>query len=143
MDERFKKLDPSIQKILNAYPVRNPVRWKKEHGIVVITYKKNLTRFERRLQQSIGGPEDIRRPMDEKGSVIWELCDGKRTVSDICDIMDTRYREEIEPVFVYVQTVLKILLERNLIHLEKEKPDKPLPVRKQRVIKNRLVPGSE
>jgi hypothetical protein len=131
-------IDPKMQKILNAYPVRSKVKWSKKNGIVVIMYPKSLTRIEKKLQRHIGGPDDIRRTMDEKGSVIWELCDGRHNIREICDIMDSRYREDIEPVLEYVHKVLVMLLERNLIYLEQNKPEKPLPMRKLRVLKERI-----
>jgi len=135
MKENLSQIDPKLRKILLAYPVRNPVSWRKKDGIVEIIYPKTLTRFEKKLQKHIGGPENVRRTMDEKSTVIWENCDGRHNIKEICDIMDHRYREEIEPVFEYVHRVLLVLLERNLIRLEQEKPDIPLPARKQRVIK--------
>ena len=75
------------------------------------------------------------RTLDERGSIIWELCDGRYNIKEICDVLDARYHEDIEPVLEYVHKVLVVLLERNLVRLEREKPDKPLPVRKQRVLK--------
>jgi hypothetical protein len=113
------------QYILNIRPVRNPVYWKKENGLVVIIYKKHFTRFERWLHKYIGGPEYIRRPLDEKGTVIWELCDGKHTVRDICNELDKRFKEEVEPVFPRVQKFLEMLLRLNLIRL--------IPVSQRRV----------
>ena len=135
MSDKLEQLSPGLKKIFLAYPVRNPVRWYKRKGIAVVVYPKNLTRFEKGLQKAIGGPDVVRRTMDEKGTVIWELCDGRHNVKEICDIIDSRYREEVEPVFEYVQKVLVVLLERNLLRLEETKPERPLPVRKQRVIK--------
>ena len=129
------EIDPKMQKILTAYPVRTNVRWRKKNGIVVIIYPKSLTRFEKKLQKRIGGPEEVRRTLDERGSIIWELCDGRYNIKEICDVLDARYHEDIEPVLEYVHKVLVVLLERNLVRLEREKPDKPLPVRKQRVLK--------
>jgi hypothetical protein len=135
MNDNSDEIDPKIQNILTAYPVRVPVTWHKEKGIVVIIYPKSLNRFEKKLQKHIGGPENVRRTLDERGSIIWELCDGRNNIKDICDVLDTRYHEEIEPVLEYVHNALLVLLERNLIKLEQEKPEKPLPVRKQRVLK--------
>jgi hypothetical protein len=135
MAKTLSSLDPRMQNILQAYPVRSPVSWHKKNGIAVIIYRKDLTGFERWLQRRIGGPDMVRRPLDEKGTLIWELCDGRHNIKDICDVIDSRYREEIEPVLEYVHKVLVVLLERNLIRLEREKPKRPLPVRKQRVLR--------
>jgi hypothetical protein len=135
MSKKVSELDPKLQGILGSYPVRNPVSWHKENGIAVITYKKEFTKFESWLQRRIGGPEIVRRTMDEMATIIWELSDGRHSIKEICDILDKRYHEEVEPVLEYVHKVLVILLERNLIRLERTKPENPLPVRKQRVLK--------
>jgi hypothetical protein len=135
MPAKLGDLDPRLQKILLSYPVRSRVAWHKKDGIVTISYRKNFTRFERRLHRWLGGPTIVKRPMDEKSSIVWELSDGRNSIKDICDVLDERYREEIEPVLEYVHNVLLVLLERNLVRLEVEKPSKPLLARKQRVLK--------
>jgi hypothetical protein len=139
MAEKMSRLDPKFKRIFGAYPVRNPVSWRKKKGVVIITYAKNFTRFEKWLHRYIGGPKLVRRLLDEKSSLIWELSDGRHSIKEICDIMDECYHEEIEPVFEYVHNVLLVLLERNLLHLEPTKPARPLPYRKMRVLKKKVI----
>jgi len=135
MNAKLDDVDTKLQKIFLAYPVRAPVRWYRKKGTAVIVYRKNLSMFERRLQGALGGPDDVRRTMDEKATIIWEMSDGRHTVKDICDRLYSEYKEEIEPVFEYVHKVLVVFLERGLMRLEKDRPVRPLPVRKQRVLK--------
>jgi hypothetical protein len=135
MPIKFTDLDPKMQRVLGVYPVHNPVKWVHEKGRIVLTYKKDFTKFEKKLHNKLGGPEDIRRPLDDKGSKIWELCDGQHTISDICDEMDDIYHEDIEPVLDRVWKFLEILLKLNLIRLEME----PVKPKKRRVLKNKNV----
>jgi hypothetical protein len=131
MPVKFTDLDPNMQRVLTVYPVRNPVRWVRENERIVLIYKKDFTRFEKKLHNKIGGPEDIRRPLDEKGTRIWELCDGQHTLEDICSEMDELFHEEIEPVLDRVWKFLELLLQLNLIRLETE----PVKPKKRRVVR--------
>lgn len=131
MPVRFTDLDPKMQRVLSVYPVHNLVKWERESDRVVLIYKKDFSKFERRLQKRLGGPDVIRRPLDEKGSRIWELCDGQHTLQDICDEMDALYHEDIEPVLDRVWKFLEILLKLNLIRLESH----PVKPKKRRVVK--------
>lgn len=119
-DNGRRKEEGHIPKVFYSYPVRNElVRWeKKEDGTVVLIYRKNLSRFERWLQKHIGGPLDIRRPLDAPGSRIWELCDERHTLLDICRIMDEEFKEEMDPVFDKVRRFIEHLLMLNLLFLK-------------------------
>lgn len=112
------------EKVLSAKPIRSEVKWEVENDRVIITFKKQFTRFERFLQRWLKGPENIRVRLDEKGSYIWHLCDGKHSIKDICRKVDERYKEAIEPVGPRVTRFLTLLLQRNLIRLEPEKLEK-------------------
>jgi hypothetical protein len=118
---QFDDLNPEQQRLLMIKPVRNElVNYKKENDIIVLTYPKNFTRFERFLHRHIGGPMVIRRPLDEKGTMIWELCDGEHTVHDICNETYKAFKEDIEPVLTRVWGFLQTLLTLGLISLESD-----------------------
>jgi hypothetical protein len=103
---------------MSAYPVRNPVKWRMEGGRAIIIYKKDLGRVEKKIQKVIGGPENIRRPLDDKGTDIWQMCDGEHTLLQICEEMDKKYKEEMEPVIKRVGRFIEMLLSLNLISLK-------------------------
>lgn len=110
-------LDTKTKKILNAYPIRAPVKWRMEKGKAVIVYAKNFNKLEKRVRAVVGGPENIRRPLDEVGTDIWLLCDGKHTIFDICQHLDSKHHEKVEPVAKRVTAFLEILLKLNLVSL--------------------------
>ena len=111
--------------LLAAIPIRNEeVEWVEEEGKVVLIYPKNFTRFERFLHRHIGGAEDIRRPLDEKGTYIWKMCDGKNNVHTICTETYKEFKEDIEPVVKRVWGFIEILLRLNLITLKAPKKEK-------------------
>jgi hypothetical protein len=133
MPVKFSDLEPKMKQILSIYPVRNQVKWLKKDDQVVLIYPKDLSNFEAWLQKRIGGPEMIKRPMDDVGSKIWIMCDGKHTVNDICTELDEIYHEDIEPVLDRVSKFLEVLVKSNLIRLSK----KPVNPKKLRVVKNK------
>lgn len=118
---KFEDLRPEQKRLLLVKPVRNElVECEKENDIIVLTYPKSFTRFERFLHKRIGGPDVIRRPLDKKGTMIWELCDGEHTVHDICTETYKAFKEDIEPVLTRVWGFLEHLLILGLITIETE-----------------------
>ncbi|UCE74702.1 MAG: PqqD family protein [Methanomassiliicoccales archaeon] len=119
------ELDPKMKMLLTCIPKRNEeVEWVEEDDRVVLIYPKNFTRFERFLHRHIGGPENIRRPLDDKGAFIWKMCDGDHNVHEICRDTYSEFKEDIEPVIRRVWGFLETLLKLNLITMnvpEKEK----------------------
>ncbi len=112
-------LSPKMRMLLSASPIRNEeVEWVEEGGLVVLIYPKNFSRLEGFLHRHIGGPDNIRRPLDDKGTFIWKRCDGDHNVHDICSEIHNEFQEDIEPVVKRVWGFLEILHELNLITFE-------------------------
>ena len=107
--------------ILNRKPCRtdnDEVKWFHEDGIVVITYPKKFGKMEKWLQNRIGGPEEVRRPLDNFSSYIWEICAEEATVADVVRKFDETFGEEVAPAPDRVQIFLETLLGLNLIELK-------------------------
>lgn len=117
---KYEDLSEHKKRLLKCYPMKTGVKWEKEGDFAVITYEKNFRPLEGWIHRRIGGPGDIRRPLDEKGTRIWDMCDGEHTVIDICTEMDNIYKEDMEPVMKRVLGFLEILLFRGLIRLEEK-----------------------
>ena len=107
--------------ILGSIPFRtdnDEVKWVYENEIIIITYPKKFGKMEKWLQNRIGGPEEVRRPLDKYSSYIWEICDGVNTVGEIILKFDGKFGEEVAPASERVQIFLKTLLNLNLIVLK-------------------------
>ena len=112
-------LSPKMKMLLSSFPIRNEdVEWVEEDESVVLIYPKNFSRFERFLHRHVGGPDNIRRLLDDKGTFIWKRCDGKHNIHDICSEIHNEFREDIEPVVKRVWGFLEILHGLNLITFE-------------------------
>ncbi len=94
-----------------AYPVRLPVWWGRRGAagphpeldgvtgrFVVIRHPKKFKRFEGFLAKIMRAPKELRRPLDDMNSLLWELCDGTRSFEEICDLLDATFHERIAPV---------------------------------------------
>ena len=107
--------------VLGRKPCRTDnedVKWFHEEEIVVITYPKKFGKMEKWLQNRIGGPEEVRRPLDKFSSYIWEICDGENTVADVVRKFDEKFGEVVAPAPDRVQIFLETLLKLNLIVLK-------------------------
>tara|TARA_Y100000588_G_scaffold18084_1_gene18690 strand:+ start:631 stop:1083 length:453 start_codon:yes stop_codon:yes gene_type:complete len=119
-DYRYGKI-MTDNDILSSIPFRTDneeVKWFYENEIIVITYPKKFGKMEKWLQNRIGGPEKVRRPLDKYSSCIWEMCDGKNNVGEVILKFDEKFGEEVAPASDRVQLFLKTLLDLNLIILK-------------------------
>ena len=65
---------------------------------VILRIEKKFNRFEKMLAKLFRAPKEIRRPLDAKNSMLWQLCDGTRKFEEICKILDSLFHEDISPV---------------------------------------------
>ena len=88
--------------LANKYPVRLPVWWCRtgEAGPhptvdgctgkrIVLRFEKKFGKIERIFAKLMRAPHELRRPLLEKNSVLWELCNGQRTFAQICEHMNS------------------------------------------------------
>ena len=109
------------ENLLNCKPIKtnnNEVKLIYENETVTLIYPKKFGRIEKWIKKKIGGPDELRRPMDIYTTYIWEMCNGKNTIGDIISKFDRIFGEEVAPADVRVQAFIKQLLELNLISLD-------------------------
>tara|TARA_Y100001968_G_scaffold300809_1_gene312580 strand:+ start:635 stop:1093 length:459 start_codon:yes stop_codon:yes gene_type:complete len=100
-----------VEELEGSYPVRLPVWWGRRgaagphpelEGVtgrfVVIRHPKKFRRFEQFIARILRAPKELRRPLDDMNSLLWELCDGTRTYEEICQLLDNTFHERIAPV---------------------------------------------
>ncbi|MBL6731470.1 MAG: hypothetical protein ISP82_00795 [Candidatus Poseidoniaceae archaeon] len=115
------------------YPCRLPVWWgfygkvglrPRLDGIsgkaVVLRIEKRFNRIEKVMAKLFRAPKEVRRPLDVKNSMLWQLCDGSRSFEDICTILDSLYHEDISPVIDRTAAGINLLKSKNLMTLLSE-----------------------
>jgi hypothetical protein len=106
------------------YPMRSEVHWFKRGDCVVLEYPKNLNRFERFLKRFLGGPDNIRRPLDKVGTMLWLMSDGERSLLDIYIAEQEAFKERVEPVDRVVGGLLETMLALGLMRISSMKGGK-------------------
>ncbi len=122
-----------MSELEGAYPVRLPVWWGRRgaagphpeiEGVtgrfIVIRHPKKFGRFEGFIARIMRAPKELRRPLDDMNSLLWELCDGTRSYGEICQILDTTFNERIAPVGERTEAALTRFNQLGLIGLSKE-----------------------
>lgn len=105
------------------YPVRAEVKSKRRKGLIILEYPKDFNRFERFLHKFLGGPGDIIRPLDEVGTLLWDMSDGKHSLLEIYLEEQERFHERVEPVDKVVGGLLEIMLSLHLMTLDYRPPE--------------------
>ena len=90
--KRRERLDR--QTSLSARPLRNPLlTWEKdEDGLVVVRVPRKDSRWVKALSRAFYVPVGKTFSLDEPGSFVWELCDGKTEVRTIIQRFAERFK---------------------------------------------------
>lgn len=100
------------------FPVRSEVEWFYRDGRIVLEYPKNFNKLETRLHKVLKGPDTIKRPLDEVGTLLWEMSDGEHDLVEIYIAQQEKFHERVEPVDKVVGGLLEIMLKLGLLHLD-------------------------
>ncbi|MFW3145730.1 MAG: hypothetical protein ACMUIE_02835 [Thermoplasmatota archaeon] len=100
------------------FPIRSEVDWTYRESLIVLEYPKNFNRMERALNKVLKGPENIKRPLDNVGTLLWELSDGDHSLLEIYIREQERFHERVEPVDKVVGGLLETMLKLGLMRLE-------------------------
>ncbi|MDF9866813.1 hypothetical protein OKW22_000368 [Bacilli bacterium PM5-3] len=87
--------------VLNiVYVINDDLEYEtNDQGIVTILIKQDhkIQKFFRRLKAKI--PEYKKIELDEKSSFVFNLIDGKRTIKEIGELVDEKFKEQAHPLY--------------------------------------------
>ncbi len=112
---------------LECIPGQNDTaQWQElDNGDILFTYALPLSRFFQALHRRFSkDPNDVPRKklqLDQMGSFVWRLIDGKKTVQEIITVFAKEYKVTKQEAETAVTAFLKTLGQRGFIVLYWEK----------------------
>jgi len=109
---------------LKAKPVRNPtLTWEKDRKTkevtIMVPLKKasQTSKTKKGILDKLFPPEPEKKiiKLDRVGSIVWELCDGERTIGDIANYLVEKYRIMPEEAEISLNAYFNQLSGRGLI----------------------------
>lgn len=106
--------------LLEYKPERNPdIVWRKlENGHIELELV-NKGFFHFLAQKLLKKPRISRIEMEEIGSFIWESMDGQKTVQDLSEELEEKFKEKARPTLGRLVSYLKVLYSNALIRYHK------------------------
>lgn len=116
--------------MLDSRPVRNEaIQWERdENGEVCITLVRTKTWKVNLLSKFFYIPERRKLILDEVGSGVWEMCDGKTSVENMIRRMSAQYKLNLKESEVSLLHYLRQLGQKRLLGflVEKDRPGNSL-----------------
>ncbi|MCX8171479.1 MAG: PqqD family protein [Candidatus Bathyarchaeota archaeon] len=110
---------------LKVKPVRNPVlKWEKDKKTKEIKIRVPLrppsqtqSKTKKGLLDKLfpPGPEERVISLDKVGSIVWELCDGERTIGDVANYLIEKYKILPEEAEISLNAYFNQLSRRGLV----------------------------
>ena len=106
-----------LNKLKELYPVRNCEYEKNENGLVIVLFKNTKPSFIEKLffKKLIEKPYKI--DLDEIGSFIYEICDGKLNTEEVINKTREHFGVKVEPTEPRVIKFVEQLNRNKLITL--------------------------
>jgi|Deesub1362B_J571_1020462.scaffolds.fasta_scaffold02485_4 hypothetical protein len=96
---RKRDKESATLNLLALIPCHNCEYRKDEEGNVTLLVPKFKSRFLRAFFERLGFGTHVYVHLDEIGSAVWNLIDGKRTVEEIGRELRSAFGERIEPLY--------------------------------------------
>jgi hypothetical protein len=94
-NKKAKKRLPTVDEFLQFRPKRINVEWNlNSEGLVALKVPKFKSNFGKSFCRVIKKDQYITANMDKIGSIIWQHCDGVKTVEDILKIVKKKFSKE-------------------------------------------------
>jgi len=112
-----KKQVLTREQSFSAKPVRNEnLRVSRDdEGNVVITISRRKTWWADAVARVLRMPDEKKVALDEIGTAVWDLCDGKHTVQTIIDTFVGKYKLNRREAEVSMFAYFKELTERGFV----------------------------
>lgn len=92
-------------------------KWETTDESSIIIYRTNKRWMERVTQVLLKKPKVTRIELEEYGTFIWPLIDGKRSIYDIAQLVKEEFGEKSEPVYERVAKYFKSMEATRLVQM--------------------------
>ena len=103
--------------MLNSRPARNELlKWEKgDNGEAKITVNRQDTWKVRLLSKLFYVPKERKITLDQVGSEVWQMCDGRTTVAEMIDSLRDKYKLDRKEAEVSLLSYLKTLGQKHFV----------------------------
>lgn len=114
---RRRKIGLTREEALEAHPVRNLEVQSSvdEEGELVLQIERRRDLFGKVLGFVVAAPLTKKVSLDDMGSFVWNLCDGKRSVREIASLLAGKYRLNRREAVLSLTTFLRSLGRKGLV----------------------------
>ncbi|WP_455392153.1 PqqD family protein [[Eubacterium] cellulosolvens] len=114
--------------LLDLIPVRSYkwTRQKENKDLIRILKPRFDSKLGKRLGDKFKLNETYNINLDEYGTAVWRLCDGKLTVREIGEILKTQFADDVEPLYPRLAAFLRILESQHAIEFNMKRAKKKL-----------------
>ena len=112
----MNKKNQISENYLEKVPVRNPlIKWTKDSENIVTLEIENTGFFNRMAQKFLHKPKISYIHLDETGSFIWPIIDGKKDIIALGISVKEHFGENAEPLYERLAKYFTILESYNFI----------------------------
>ena len=94
---------------LDKIPVRADLAWSTDEAGIVTLHKENTGLFNRAAQKLLHKPKTSHIHLDEMGSFVWPLIDGKKTVGELAELAAQQFGNKADPAYLRMAKYIQIL----------------------------------
>jgi hypothetical protein len=115
-----------IKNLLLLIPERNcEWKFKSDNKELIRLFKPKFeTNLGNRIGKKLKIKPNLKVNLDEYGTTVWRLCDGKLTVKEIAEILKTQFGESVEPLYPRLGEFFRILESNDLIIMKSKRVKK-------------------
>jgi len=106
-----KRRSYSREEFLKLKPKRKDFEWLEEEGKVKVKVPKFKSKMGEKFCKLLGRENVFTVNLDEKGSLIWKLCDGEHTVEEILRELEENFPDEKDldqRLFLYLYNLRRL-----------------------------------
>lgn len=106
----MKKKKQFDENYLDRMPIRSPyINWTSDDNGIVMLEIENTGVINRVFQKLLKKPKITYVHLDELGSFVWPLIDGKKTIMELGIAVDKQFGEKAHPLYERLSQYFQVL----------------------------------